>query len=233
MKIYRVAKDKEKKNDMTYGLVGYLAESKRINFYGVLIKNRNSSLLLPGKLFARTCNLNPKVRVNNLMYGYRNWSSLMEMYSFNELNWIYEQGYSVYEIDIQPKYIITSPLDRIQCVFDCNKCMSITKLSKEEVINSYNGNSLTYISIDLVDKLIDDSLTTIKFLIEIKVPFILSFRDQHNYNETDPKNYMPKTLVLVEEESDVWNKLDSITKVSCDNTEDNINSLMEIYYGNN
>jgi hypothetical protein len=195
---------------MLHGLSGYLSSTDGyINLFGALIKSRTSSLLTPGIIFGKSCNINkfPEDIIKYLVFGYRDWECVETMYSIDEITWLYSEGYKIAEIDINPNDVIISDIDKYQCLFNRIKSKRINYLEingtkedeyKEEIIvrpdfkiNAIVGNN-TFINgtwFELNDEVLGYKIETIasdyvilknnKDIIKLEVNSIEYFKNKN------------------------------------------------------
>lgn len=234
MKIYRVCRNKTNHFDLSYGLVGTLAEYGMLPLTGVLIKNRNTILCAPGKIFTKSSNISKeKGDPERMLFGYKDWSSFCHLYTPREIEWIYKEEWPVYEIDINPKYLVTSDLDEYQCVFDKTKITHCKPLNLKDVLNSYDEyyndqSDFNYICANMVDNIVDDTLTAINIFIKIREGFNIGFRDKYSNKDTNLEDYRQKLIYRINPEDDEWEELKELVK-DCSNSEKNVKFFSELY----
>lgn len=233
MKIYRVCKDRLHKNDMLHGLSGYLSSTDGyINLFGALIKSRTSSLLTPGIIFGKSCNINkfPEDIIKYLVFGYRDWECVETMYSIDEITWLYSEGYKIAEIDINPNDVIISDIDKYQCLFNRIKSKRINYLELKDVKDCYDEyKAENYVMVNLFDHYVDDALGLIKHLTYLDLNFILSFRCKNNTGYTDLSEYENKKILPVKVNSELWNELKLISEMDTSNSDKNIMYFENLY----
>jgi hypothetical protein len=234
MKIYRVCRNKTDHFDLSYGLVGTLAESGMLPLPGVLIKNRNTVLCTPGKVFTKSSNINKeKGDPKRMLFGYKDWFSFCHLYTPREIEWMYKEGWPVYEIDINPKYIVTSDLDEYQCIFDKTKITHCKLLNLNDVLNSYDEyyndqSDFNYICTNMIDNVVDDTLSAIDIFIKINEGFTIGFRDEYSNKDTKLEDYRPKPTYRVSPGDNEWEELKELVE-DCSNSEKNIEFFKRLY----
>jgi hypothetical protein len=212
MKIYRFCKNATSHNDLSIGLIGKLSLVEgMLPLPAILIKNRNSSLLSPGKIF--TNSMNNHLDKSTMLYAYKGWEELCDLYTLEEIEWAYSNGWRIYEIFIKPLSVGTSSLDNYQCVFDKTHITQCREMSLDKVYREYveNDKCMNYVQVNILDNIFDDSIGIIKALCYLNEEFILSFRDEYSYKDSSIDKYR-KLYADVKRDSKEWNKLRKLSE---------------------